>query len=479
MSGLDELEKTENDVEEENEFSFEALHEKRIEEMTELLEEKKMKQLQIMLEDNDEFDVAEFLSMLPEQQMAMVFRMLSKEQGAAVFAELESEEQEYIINSITDTELGSILDELYLDDTVDMMEELPANVVKRVMRIATPETRKLINQYLNYPENSAGTIMTAEYIDLKKYMSVKESFARIRRIGADKETIYTCFVTSADRKLEGIVTVKDLIMADEDAVIESIMDDNVIFCTTTDDQEDVSGMFSDYDLLAIPVVDKEKRLVGIVTVDDVMDVMEQETTEDMEIMAAITPSDHPYIRTGVIEIWKNRIPWLLLLMVSATFTGIILSSFEDALAVQAALTIFIPMLMDTGGNSGGQANVTIIRGLSLGDIEFSDLLQVIWKETRVALLCGVTLAIATFAKIILIDRLLMGNEGVTVMVAAVVCITMLMTVLCAKIVGSTLPILADKLGFDPAVIASPFITTIVDAISLLIYFAVAKAILHI
>jgi len=479
VSGLNENENVETVVEDEDSFSFEALHEKRIEEMTTLLEEKKMKQLQIMLEDNDEFDVAEFLSMLPEQQMAMVFRMLSKEQGAAVFAELESEEQEYIINSITDTELGSILDELYLDDTVDMMEELPANVVKRVMRIATPETRTLINQYLNYPENSAGTIMTAEFIDLKKYMSVKESFARIRRIGADKETIYTCFVTSADRKLEGIVTVKDLIMADEDAVIESIMDDNVIFCTTTDDQEDVSGMFSDYDLLAIPVVDKEKRLVGIVTVDDVIDVMEQETTEDMEIMAAITPSDHPYIRTSVFEIWKNRIPWLLLLMVSATFTGIILSSFEDALAVQAALTIFIPMLMDTGGNSGGQANVTIIRGLSLGDIEFSDLLQVIWKETRVALLCGVTLAIATFAKILLIDRLLMGNESVTVMVAAVVCITMLMTVLCAKIVGCTLPILADKLGFDPAVIASPFITTIVDAISLLIYFAVAKSILHI
>ncbi len=479
MSSLDEKENVVTGEIGEEDFSFEALHEKRIDEMTELLEAKRMKQLQILLEDNDEFDVAEFLSMLPEQQMAMVFRMLSKEQGAAVFAELESEEQEYIINSITDTELGSILDELYLDDTVDMMEELPANVVKRVMRIATPETRKLINQYLNYPENSAGTIMTAEYIDLKKYMSVKDAFARIRRIGADKETIYTCFVTSADRKLEGIVTVKDLIMADESAVIESIMDDNVIFCTTTDDQEDVSGMFSDYDLLAIPVVDKERRLVGIVTVDDVMDVMEQETTEDMEIMAAITPSDHPYIRTGVIEIWKNRIPWLLLLMVSATFTGIILSSFEDALAVQAALTIFIPMLMDTGGNSGGQSNVTIIRGLSLGDIEFSDLLQVIWKETRVAMLCGVTLAVATFAKILLIDRLLMGNEGVTVMVAAVVCITMLMTVLCAKIVGCSLPILADKLGFDPAVIASPFITTIVDAISLLIYFAVAKALLHI
>jgi len=476
---LDELENLTPEVSEEESVSFEALHDRRIEEMTALLEEKKMKQLQLTLEENDEYDVAEFVSELPEQQMALVFRMLSKEQAAAVFAELEPEEQEYIINSITDKELGGILDELYLDDTVDMMEELPANVVKRVMRIATPETRKLINQYLNYPENSAGSIMTAEYIDLKKYMSVKESFARIRRIGADKETIYTCFVTSGDRKLEGIVSVKDLIMADEDAVIESIMEENVIFCTTTDDQEDVSGMFSDYDLLAIPVVDKEKRLVGIVTVDDVMDVMEQEATEDMEIMAAITPSDHPYIRTGVIEIWKNRIPWLLLLMISATFTGIILTSFEDALAVQVALTIFIPMLMDTGGNSGSQASVTVIRSLSLGDLEFSDILQVIWKEIRVAVLCGATLAVATFFKILLVDRLLMGNESVTVLVAAVVCVTMLMTVICAKLVGCTLPMLADKLGFDPAVMASPFITTIVDAISLLIYFTVAKAILHI
>jgi magnesium transporter len=476
---LDELEKTENDVEEENEFSFEALHEKRIEEMTELLEEKKMKQLQIMLEENDEFDVAEFLSELPEQQMAMVFRMLSKEQAAAVFAELESEEQEYIINSITDKELGGILDELYLDDTVDMMEELPASVVKRVMRIATPETRKLINQYLNYPENSAGTIMTAEYIDLKKYMSVKESFARIRRIGADKETIYTCFVTSGDRKLEGIVTVKDLIMADEDAVIESIMDDNVIFCTTTDDQEDVSGMFSDYDLLAIPVVDKEKRLVGIVTVDDVMDVMEQEATEDMEIMAAITPSDRPYMKTAVFDLWKNRIPWLLILMISATFTGMIITSFEDALAAQVVLTAFIPMLMDTGGNSGSQASVTVIRSLSLGDVEFSDLIHVIWKEFRVSILCGATLAVANFLKILLVDRMLLGNVAITPLVAAVVCFTLFLTVICAKFVGCTLPMLAERLHLDPAVMASPFITTIVDAISLLLYFAIAKLLLHI
>lgn len=480
MSELDEREELLEELEEEEDsFAYEALRDSHIEELTELLEQKKMKPLQRLLEETEEFEVAEFMTELPEQQMAMVFRMLSKEQAAAVFAELDAQEQEYIINSITDSELGSILDELYLDDTVDMMEELPANVVKRVMRIATPETRALINQYLRYPENSAGSIMTAEFIDLKKYMNVRESFARIRRIGADKETIYTCFVTSADRKLEGVVTVKDLIMADEDTVIEDIMDDHVIFCTTTDDQEDVSGMFSDYDLLAIPVVDKENRLVGIVTVDDVMDVMEQEATEDMEIMAAITPSDRPYMKTGVFEIWKNRIPWLLLLMVSATFTGMILTSFEDALAVQVVLTVFIPMLMDTGGNSGSQASVTVIRSLSLGDVEFSDLAQVIWKEIRVAVLCGATLAVATFAKIMLVDRLLMGNENVTVLVAAVVCLTMLLTVICAKVVGCTLPMLADKLKLDPAVMASPFITTIVDAISLLIYFAIAKSLLHI
>jgi magnesium transporter len=471
---LDELEKTENDVEEENEFSFEALHEKRIEEMTELLEEKKMKQLQIMLEENDEFDVAEFLSELPEQQMAMVFRMLSKEQAAAVFAELESEEQEYIINSITDKELGGILEELYLDDTVDMMEELPANVVKRVMRIATPETRKLINQYLNYPENSAGTIMTAEFIDLKKYMSVKESFARIRRIGADKETIYTCFVTSADRKLEGIVTVKDLIMADEDAVIESIMDENVIFCTTTDDQEDVSGMFSDYDLLAIPVVDKEGCLVGIVTVDDVIDVMEQEATEDIEKMAGITPSDRPYSRTSVVEIWKNRIPWLMFLMLSATFTGMIMTHFEDALAVQVVLAAFIPMLMGTGGNSGSQASTAVIRSLSLGDIEPSDVIKVVWKELRVAFLCGVTLAVINFGKMYLVDRTLLNNPEVTFTVAAIVSLTIVFVVMFAKVVGSTLPIIAEKIGVDPAVMASPLISTITDAVSLMIYFNIAR-----
>ena len=457
---------------------YEAVRDKQIEALGRLLEERKLKQLQDELEDIDEFDVAEFLRTLPEHQMAKVFRMLSKEKGAEVFAELESEEQAYIISTVTDTELGAIIEEMYLDDAVDLMEELPANVVKRVMRTATPETRTLINQYLKYPENSAGSIMTAEFIDLKKYMSVKESFARIRRIGADRETIYTCFVTSADRKLEGVVTVKQMILCeDQDEVIENIMSDNVIFAVTTDDQEEVSAMFADYDLLAIPVVDRENRLVGIVTVDDVMDVMEQEATEDIEKMAAITPTDKPYFRTSVWETFLHRIPWLLLLMVSATFTGMIITSFEDALAAQMALSAFIPMLMDTGGNSGSQSSVTIIRALSLGDVELEDIFRVIWKELRVSLMVGATLAAANFGKIMLVDVLLLGNGDISATVAAVICLTLVVTVACAEFVGCTLPILAKRLGFDPAVMASPFITTIVDAISLLVYFTFAKMML--
>lgn len=458
-------------------MDFETMQQKRIEEMKNLLEERKMKKLQAVLEENDEFDVAQFLSELPEHQMAMVFRILSKEHAAEVFAELDSPEQEYIINSITDTELENIIEELYIDDAVDIMEELPANVVKRVMRTATPETRSLINQYLKYPENSAGSIMTAEFIDLKKYMSVRESFARIRRIGADKETVYTCFVTSADRKLEGIVTIKDLILADENDIIADIMDDSVAFCTTTDDQEYVSGICSDYDLIAVPVVDKERRLVGIVTVDDIIDVMEQEATEDIEIMAAITPTNKPYFRQSTLDVWKSRIPWLLILMVSATFTGLVLNAFEDALATYGVLTMFIPMLMDTGGNSGSQASTTVIRGLSLGDIQFSDLVKVIWKEIRVAILIAVTLAVACFLKVILIDKMLFSNGDISIAVAAIVCFTVALTVICAKIVGCTMPMIAQRFGFDPAVMSSPFITTIVDVISLLIYFGIAKTLL--
>ncbi len=460
-------------------MDFEAMHEKRSDELTELLDNRDMKHLQKRMEEMNEFDVAEFLSEIDDKRMPMVFRLLSKETAAEVFANFESPEQERIINSITDSELGNIIEELYVDDAVDMMEELPANVVKRVMRTATPETRNLINQYLRFPENSAGSIMTSEFVDLKKYMSVKESFARIRRIGEDKETIYVCFVISADRKLEGIVTVKDLLLADDDVIIEDLMDRNVIFATTTEDQESVSEKFSDYDLMALPVVDKEGRLVGIVTVDDIIDVMEQETTEDFEIMAGMTPSDKPYSRTSIFEMWKNRIPWLMFLMLSATFTSMILTSFEDRLAVQAGLVAFIPMLMGTGGNSGAQSSTAVIRSLSLGDTEPSDALRVMWKEMRVAFLCGVTLAAVNFVKMLLVDGMLLGNDNITLAVAATVSISVLFIVIFAKVVGSMLPILAEKVGVDPAVMANPLISTVTDTVSLLIYIYIAKLILHI
>ncbi|MGN0981754.1 MAG: magnesium transporter [Candidatus Limivicinus sp.] len=460
-------------------MDYEAIHERRNDELTELLDKRDMKQLQRRMEEMNEFDVAEFLTEIEDNRMPMVFRLLSKETAADVFANFEAPEQERIINSITDSELAGIIEELYVDDAVDMMEEMPANVVRRVMRAATPATRSLINQYLRYPDNSAGSIMTSEFVDLKKYMNVKESFARIRRIGEDKETIYVCFVISADRKLEGIVTVKDLLLADDDTIIEDLMDRNVIFATTTDDQETVSEMFSDYDLMALPVVDTEGRLVGIVTVDDVIDVMEQETTEDFEIMAGILPSDKPYSRTGPFEMWKNRIPWLMFLMLSATFTSMILTTFEDMLAVQAGLVAFIPMLMGTGGNSGAQSSTAVIRSLSLGDTEPKDVLRVMWKEWRVALLCGLTLAVVNFGKMLLLDGYILHNDSVTVLVAATVSMSIVFIVMFAKVVGSTLPILAEKIGVDPAVMANPLISTVTDAVSLLIYIYVAKLILHI
>jgi magnesium transporter len=455
-------------------MDFEAMRDKQADELMQLLDERRMKELQLRLEDMNEFDVAEFLSEIGDNRMPMVFRLLSKQMAADVFANFDSPEQEQIINSITDSELSAIIEELYVDDAVDMMEELPANVVKRVMRTATPETRRLINQYLNYPENSAGSIMTAEFVDLKKYMNVRESIARIRRIGEDKETIYTCFVTSADRKLEGVLSVKDLLLSDDETVIEDIMDTNIVFCMTHDDQEEAAEKISDYDLMALPVVDKEGRLVGIVTVDDVIDVMEAEATEDFELMAAMTPSDKPYSRTSAWDMWKRRVPWLMFLMLSATFTSMIINSFEDALAVQAVLIGFIPMLMGTGGNSGAQASTAVIRSISLGDTEPEDVGRVIWKEFRVAILCGITLAAVNFAKMLLVDRMLLNNDGVTITVAAVVSLSIVLIVMFAKVVGSVLPIAAEKLGVDPAVMANPLISTITDAVSLLIYFEIAK-----
>lgn len=459
-------------------MDFEAMRDKQADELMRMLDERRMKQLQLRLEDMNEFDVAEFLTEIGDNRMPMVFRLLSKETAAVVFANFDAPEQEQIINSITDSELSAIIEKLYVDDAVDMMEELPANVVKRVMRAATPETRRLINQYLNYPENSAGSIMTAEFVDLKKYMNVRESIARIRRIGEDKETIYTCFVTSADRKLEGVLSVRDLLLSDDETVIEEIMDTNIIFCMTHDDQEEAAEKISDYDLMALPVVDKEGRLVGIVTVDDVIDVMEAEATEDFEIMAAMTPSDKPYSRTGAVDIWKNRVPWLLFLMLSATFTTMILNSFEEALAVQAVLIGFIPIIMGTGGNSGAQSSTAIIRSISLGDTEPADILRVIWKEWRVSVLCGLSLAAVNFVKMLLVDRMLFSNPDVTVTVAATVSIAIVLTVMFAKVAGSTLPILAEKIGLDPAVVATPLITTISDAVSLLIYLEIAKLVIR-
>ena len=460
-------------------MDFETMHDRQFEELSGLLDAQRMKALQNRLEEMNEFDVAEFLTEVDTQRMPMVFRLLSKGKAAEVFANLEAPEQELIINSITDSELGAIIEDLYVDDAVDMMEELPANVVKRVMRTATRETRNLINQYLKYPENSAGSIMTAEFVDLKKYMNVREAIARIRRIGEDKETIYTCFVTSADRKLEGVVSVKDLLLNDDETVVGDIMDTNVVFCMTQDDQEEAAEKISDYDLMALPVTDREGRLVGIVTVDDVIDVMEKEATEDFEIMAAMTPSDKPYSRTGAFDIWKNRVPWLLFLMLSATFTTMILNSFEEALAVQTVLIGFVPVIMGTGGNSGAQSSTAIIRSISLGDTEPADVLRVVWKEWRVSILCGVSLEAVNFVKMLLVDRLLMNNPEVTVTVALTVSLAIVLTVMFAKVVGSSLPILAEKIGVDPAVVATPLITTISDAVSLLIYLEIARLLIHV
>jgi len=443
-------------------LDYEAVRDK----LFELLNNREFRQLRQILEEMNEFDVSQFLAELDDQRMAMVFRMLSKTQAAEIFANLDVEDQEYIINSVTDWELAAIIEELYVDDAVDMMEELPANVVSRVMRTATPATRALINQYLRYPENSAGSIMTAEFIDLKKYMNVRESLARIRRIGADTEIIYICYVTAADRHLEGVVTVKDLLLADDEAIIEDIMDTNVISVQTTDDQEVVSEMFSDYDMLAMPVIDKEGRLVGIVTVDDVIDVIEQEATEDFEKMAAMLPSEKPYLKIGVFTFVRNRLPWLLILMLSSTLSGIILDKFEAVYVAVPLLVTLMPMLTDTGGNAGSQAATLIIRGMAVGEIEPSDILKVVWKEIRVAAICGFVLAVLNYFRIV---AMYPGQSTV----AFITCLSLMLTVILAKTLGGTLPILAKMCRLDPALMASPLITTLVDAVALTIYFTIS------
>ncbi len=442
-----------------------------------LLEEKKYPTLRDILDTMNPADIALLFEDLPEDKLPLLFRLLPKEVAAETFVEMEPDEQEMLIKGFSDSELKEVIDELYVDDAVDIVEEMPANVVKRILRQADPDMRKMINEILRYPEDSAGSIMTTEYVSLRPDMTAEDAIKRIRRTGVDKETIYTCYVTSDNRQLLGMITIKTLLLADEDAVISDIMEENVISVTTTDDQEEVAEMLRKYGFLALPVVDKENRLVGIVTVDDAMDVLQEEATEDIEKMAAMIPSEKPYFKTSIFETWKSRIPWLMLLMISATFTGQIINSFEDALAAQVALMAFIPMLMDTGGNSGSQASVTIIRGMSLGDIEFADILKVIWKEFRVSIACGGALAAASFVKIILIDGLLFRNDNITIPVTLTVCITLFVTVVCSKMIGCTLPMLAKKAKLDPAVMASPFITTIVDALSLLIYFQVARMLL--
>jgi len=442
------------------------------EKVLELLEERKFPQLGALLKEMNPADVAELFEELPRENMALVFRLLPKELAADAFAYMTPDEQTVLIEKFSDKELHDVISELYLDDAVDMIEEMPANLVRRILRHVDEETRRSINQILNYPKDSAGSIMTMEYVDLRRGMTVEEAFDRIRATGVEKETVYTCYVTDSRRKLKGIVTVKDLLLAPKDSLVRDIMETNIISVSTQTDKEEVAAQFDKYDFLAVPVVDNEQRLVGIVTIDDAIDVIQEEATEDIEMMAAITPTDRPYMKTGVLETWKKRIPWLLILMISSTLTGSIISSFEDALAATVVLTGFIPMLMGTGGNAAGQSSVSIIRGLSLGEIEYRDVPKIIWKEFRVAFLCGIALAVVNFVKLMLWDRL-------SVEVAFVVCSAMVLTVIVAKVVGCSLPVLAKRVGFDPAVMANPFITTIVDALSLLIYFQIACAVLHI
>ena len=441
-----------------------------------LLDEKKYQTLKDILVTMEPADIAGVLEDLEEERMPVLFRLLPKETAAETFAELDSEWQELLIRGFSDRELHEVVNELYVDDAADLVDEMPANVVKRILAQADPQMRKEINEILRYPENSAGSIMTTEYVSLRPNMTVAEAITRIRRTGVDKETIYTCYVTEG-RKLLGAVSVKDLLLAaDDDTPVSEIMDENVISVSTLTDQEEVAQMLSKYNFLALPVVDTDGRMVGIVTFDDAMDILVEETTEDIEKMAGMLPSEKTYLRSNAWDLFRHRIPWLARLRVSATFTGMIITGFESALAAQVVLTAFIPMLMDTGGNSDSQASVTIIRALSLGELDFADLPRVVWKEIETAALCGTALSLLCFGKIMLVDRLLLGNP-ITLAVALVVCLTMAMTVLIAKIVGCTLPLAAKKIGFDPAVMASPFITTIVDALSLLVYFGIASALL--
>lgn len=436
----------------------------------EMIEQKHYKLLKDKISEFNSYDLAELLGRLPEKNMLLLFRLLPKDLAADTFVEMDTEQQKALIDSFSDNELKEVIEELYIDDMVDIVEEMPANVVKRILKNSTDSTRKTINQILNYPQDSAGSIMTTEYVSLRSSMTIADAIAKIRRIGLDSETIEVCYVTDNVNHLIGQIALRTIVLSDDDKTIEELMDRNVIYANTFDDQEEVANMFGKYDLTVVPVVDKDKRMVGIVTIDDAWDVMERETTEDIEIMAAITPTDTPYLKKTAFDIWKSRMPWLLILMISASFTGMIITGFQDALKKYVILTTYIPMLMDTGGNSGSQSSVTIIRGLSLHEMEFRDIFKVLWKESRVAILCGFTLATINFIKLMLFDQ-------VGLKVALIVNITLVLTVLVAKTVGSALPMVAKRVGFDPAVMSAPFITTIVDAISLIFYFGITSLVM--
>ena len=446
------------------------------EKLDKLLEERSYRQFTDLIDTLNPIDVAEYLDTLSDEGLTTVFRLLKKDTAAEIFAELGSAAREKIIFSASDRDLAAIVENLFVDDAVDLLEELPAGMVKRILRSSRPETRALINKFLQYPEESAGSIMTAEYIDLKKDMTVSQAIARIRKTGVKKETVYTAFVTDASRRLEGIVSLKDLIFADENDVVANVMSTDIYQANTFDDREKVTALISRYDLLSLPIVDKENRLVGIVTVDDAIDVIKEEATEDIEVMAAISPSSRSYMETSAFEAWKKRIPWLLLLMISSTFAGGIISHYEGALGAYVILTSFIPMLMGSGGNAGGQSSVTIIRGISLGEIKFTDIFKVLFKEFNVALLCGATMCVANFIKIMLVDFRADFTPH-SLLIAAVVSLTLFCTVVSAKVIGASLPLIVKRIGLDPAVMASPFITTMVDAISLIIYFNFATAFL--
>ena len=444
------------------------LEEKTVDEklLRKLLEEKKYRELRDVLSEMNTVDIAWLMDDMEDEDSLRIFRILPKNMAADVFADLEIDDQQYIIQSLSEKEASSIIDNMMADDATDLLEEMPANIVKKILRNASPETRADINHLLRYPEDSAGSVMTVEYVDLRETMTVEDAIKRIRRIGLDSETVNICYVVDDQRVLRGTVALRYLLLKNDDEIIGEIMNDNVISINTLTDQEEAAQMFQKYDFTAMPVVDNENRMVGIITIDDVIDIMQEEATEDIEKMAAIIPTDKPYFKVSILETYKTRMPWLLLLMISATFTGAIITRYEAALASHVILTAYIPMLMDTGGNAGSQASVSIIRGLSLNEIEFKDIFDAMWKEIRVAVLCGLTLSAANFVKLLVIDR-------VPLAIAAIVCVTLVLVVMIAKTIGCSLPLVAQRLGFDPAVMASPLITTIVDAISLTVYFLIA------